>query len=68
VGLVLEGAGSCQTAIARFAFAMTDEDRNDLRWYLEDYLHDPAPTVAACIEQRMVEVSAELFRKISLLH
>ena len=27
-----------QTATARFAFALSDQDGEDLRWYLEDYV------------------------------
>ena len=67
VELALEGAGSRQTANARFAFAVTEQERKELRWYLEDYLqdpHDPAPTIAARIEQRMVEIGTELFQKV----
>ncbi|MER7273183.1 CHAT domain-containing protein [Dactylosporangium sp. NPDC000244] len=50
-----------------FAFEMTASDREDLRWYLEDYLEyplDPAPTIAARVEQRMTELGTELFEKI----
>jgi hypothetical protein len=58
---------SRQTAEARFEFAFTQEDRADLRWYLEDYLQyplDPAPQIAGRIEGRMSELGAELFQKI----
>ncbi|HEY0601454.1 MAG TPA: CHAT domain-containing protein, partial [Herpetosiphonaceae bacterium] len=67
VELALEGAESRQTAMTRFAFVLTEQDRSDLRWYLEDYLqdpHEPAPTIAARIEQRMIEIGAELFQKV----
>ena len=51
---------------ARFEFKMTS-DRADLRWYLEDYLQyplDPAPKIAARIEERMNELGIELFKEI----
>ena len=69
VEIVLEGAGPIrQTATASFAFEMTAQDQEDLRWYLEDYLqfpHDPAPKIAARVEERMVNIGADLFGKFS---
>ncbi len=56
-----------QTAVARFPFEVTAQDEADLRWYLEDYLQwpqDPAPTIAARVEERMKELGTELFRAI----
>ena len=53
--------------MAEFAFEMSDQDRRDLQWYLEDYLqqpHDPAPAIAARIEQRMAQIGCELFGKL----
>jgi hypothetical protein len=67
VQLTLDGAGRPRTETARFAFQVADQDREDLRWYLEDYLEypiDPAPAIAARVEQRMVEVGRELFTGI----
>jgi hypothetical protein len=67
VQLALNGAGRPQTATARFAFQLADQDREDLRWYLEDYLEypiDPAPAIAGRVEQRMAEVGRELFTGI----
>jgi tetratricopeptide (TPR) repeat protein len=67
VQVALDGAGRPQTASAHFAFQLTDQDRENLRWYLEDYLVypiDPAPTIAGQVEQRMAEVGRELFTKI----
>lgn len=68
VELVLEGGASRQPpATARFEFKLTDQDREDLRWYMEDYAQyplDPAPTIAARIEQRMVEIGVALFRNV----
>ncbi len=56
-----------QTAESEFEFAMTDQDQGDLRWYMEDYLvrpHDPAPIIAARIEERMSEIGKELFNGV----
>jgi hypothetical protein len=68
VETVFEGDGrACQTAVSRFTFAMSAQDQEDLRWYLEDYLQyplDPAPKIAARIEARMATLGAELFAKI----
>jgi hypothetical protein len=47
-----------------FTFALSDQDHRDLRWYLEDFLQypqDPAPAIAARIEQRMAEIGRQLF-------
>ena len=65
--LRLEGDGLPQEATAVFTFALTAQDREDLRWYLEDFLQyprDPAPAIAARIEQRLADVGDELFRAI----
>ncbi len=66
--ITLEGDGlPRQTATASFAFAMAEQDQQDLRWYLEDYLHfphEPAPKVAARVEQRIVDIGAELFKAV----
>ncbi|MBK9603815.1 MAG: CHAT domain-containing protein [Anaerolineales bacterium] len=59
--------GTRETPEARFEFKMTDSDRADLRWYLEDYLQyplDPAPQIAARIEGRIRDLGIELFKKI----
>lgn len=58
-----------QTATAKFLFTLNDQVQENLRWYLEDYLQhpfDPAPTIAAGIEQQMAEIGKDLFR--SLFH
>src|SRR3954452_21701175 len=50
-----------------FSFALSEQDREDIRWYLEDYLEfadDPAPQIAARIEQRMAAIGDELFRAL----
>ena len=68
VEIVFEGDGRArQTAVSRFTFALSAQDQEDLRWYLEDYLQyplDPAPKIAARIEARMATLGAELFAKI----
>jgi tetratricopeptide (TPR) repeat protein len=54
-------------AVSTFAFVLADQDREDLRWYLEDYLQyplDPAPTIAARIEQRIADLGEGLFREV----
>jgi tetratricopeptide (TPR) repeat protein len=50
-----------------FGFSLSDQDREDIRWYLEDYLEfaeDPAPQIAARIERRMAEIGNELYRAL----
>jgi len=54
-------------AEASFAFELTDQEREQLRWYLEDYLqnpHDPAPAIARRIERRMAELGEQLFQAV----
>lgn len=68
VEIAFEGDGRArQTAVSRFTFALSAQDQEDLRWYLEDYLQyplDPAPKIAARIEARMAALGAELFAKV----
>ncbi len=68
VELSLDGNGLVpQRATATFAFGISPHDQEDLRWYLEDYLqfpHDPAPTIAVRIEQRMTQIGAALFKAV----
>jgi tetratricopeptide (TPR) repeat protein len=56
-----------QAATSEFSFALTPQEREDMRWYLEDYLQypiDPAPQIAARIVTRLDEIGRELFRSI----
>jgi tetratricopeptide (TPR) repeat protein len=56
-----------RTARARLSVMLEAQDREDLRWYLEDYLQYPvAPTleVAARVESRLAELGAGLFRQV----
>ena len=65
--VVLEGVGARQSAIARFGFSLTAQDREDVRWYLEDYLQypaEPAPQIADRVEGRLAELGAELFAEV----
>jgi len=68
VEVALEGDGQPrQTATSRFDFKLSPQDHEDLRWYLEDYLQyplDPAPTIAARIEQRMNGIGTDLFKAV----
>ncbi|MGH8898123.1 MAG: hypothetical protein ACRDZ4_14175 [Egibacteraceae bacterium] len=46
VELALEGDGARRVAVARFSWELAPQDREDIRWYLEDYLQypiEPAP-------------------------
>src|SRR6266516_2019188 len=63
----LDDDGAKSSASAEFEFALSEQDREDLRWYLEDYLLypiDPAPTIAQRIERRMGTLGAELCRHL----
>jgi hypothetical protein len=62
-----EGDGPRRDADSHFEFQLPAQDREDIRWYLEDFLQypmDPAPTIAARIERRMEEIGRELFTKV----
>ncbi len=66
--LVLEGEGLAQqTATSTFEFKLEPQHREDVRWYLEDYLQypqDPAPTIAARIEGDLKNIGVDLFKKV----
>jgi hypothetical protein len=50
-----------------FSFALSTQDAEDIRWYLEDfriYPVDPQPKIAKAIERRMAEAGRELFRQV----
>jgi hypothetical protein len=67
VQLDLSGDGLAESAFAQFFFAVADQDREDLRWYLEDYPQypiDPAPQIAQRVEQRMRTLGGELFTQL----
>ena len=67
VEIAFENDGLRQTTNVNFKYEFTDEDRADLRWYLEDFLQypmDPAPKIALRIEVRMSELGTDLFKKV----
>ncbi len=67
VEVTLEGGGARRSTTVPVAFSMSDQDRADLRWYLEDYLQypmDPAPERAARVEARLAELGATLFKSV----
>lgn len=56
-----------QSAHATVALSFSEQDRRDLRWYLEDYLQhpfDPAPAIAARVEERIEEIGSDLFGQV----
>ena len=64
---LLEHPAHRRTAAVTLAFNFAAQEREDIRWYLEDYLDypfDPAPLIAARVERRLAEIGTELFRKI----
>jgi tetratricopeptide (TPR) repeat protein len=67
VNVALEGSGGRRQAKARLDASLTPRDREELRWYLEDYLQypaDPAPQIARRVETRLAELGEELFTQI----
>jgi tetratricopeptide (TPR) repeat protein len=50
-----------------FSFALSEQDEEDIRWYLEEYPVypvDPQPKIAKRIEKRMAQVGRELFKQV----
>src|SRR5437867_9615433 len=50
-----------------FALEWTEQEQEDLRWYLEDYpVHttEPSPQIAARIENALADVGRTLFRRL----
>lgn len=67
VEVLLEDAGPRRAASVRFGFELSAQDREDLRWYLEDYLQypvDPAPEIAREVEARLAVLGGELFGRV----
>jgi tetratricopeptide (TPR) repeat protein len=64
----LEGDGFAPIeATSSVSFPMTAQDREDLRWYLEEYAefpYDPAPAIAARVERRIAELGVALFEAV----
>ncbi len=67
VDLSLESPKAARrTAVAEFAFTLSPQQSEDLRWYYEESLlaADPGPALASQIETRMAELGRDLFRNI----
>jgi tetratricopeptide (TPR) repeat protein len=67
VDMLLDGGGPQRSASVRFGFELTARDREDLRWYLEDYLQypvDPAPEIAHGVEARLAALGEVLFGQV----
>ena len=67
VEIALEGGPFRQTAVSEFKFALSPQDEEGIRWYLEDFplfRHDPTPVIAARVEKRMAEIGRDLFRRV----
>jgi tetratricopeptide (TPR) repeat protein len=64
VDVVLDEAGARRAASAQVEWTLDAQDREEVRWYLEDYLQypvDPAPQIARRVEGRLQTLGAELF-------
>lgn len=69
IDITLTGDGDHRSAAVQFKWGMKPRDQEDLRWYLEDYLEypvDPAPEIAARVEQRLSVLGGELFASVFL--
>lgn len=67
VKVALERSSKIQEYLSYFVFQVKDQEQENIRWYLEDFLQypqEPAPKIAAKIEQRMAEIGIELFEKV----
>lgn len=68
VEVSLEGDDGVRRVVeAGFDFAIDGQDREDLRWYLEDYLQypfDPAPEIAARTEEKIATLGKDLFEAV----
>jgi len=63
VAVELQEDGSRWSATAKVDLDLDRAELERLRWYLEDYLEypiDPAPKIAAQVEQRLVELGRDL--------
>jgi tetratricopeptide (TPR) repeat protein len=66
IAAAIRFAGEANSAQAEveFTFSWSDQDQEDLRWYLEDYLTypvEPAPAIASRIEERLQAAGDRLF-------
>ena len=56
-----------QAVTSEFDFDLSPQNREGLRWYLEDYLQHiapPAPQIAARVEKHIEEIGVRLFRAV----
>ena len=56
-----------RVAVAEFATPSGEEDRERIRWYLEDYAEfpsDPAPAIAQEAEANLARAGADLFQQV----
>jgi tetratricopeptide (TPR) repeat protein len=67
VEVTLEGEGAPRRAVAQVKLALEAAELDRLRWYLEDYPAypiNPAPRIAAEVEDRLAGLGVELFRAV----
>lgn len=67
--ILLDNDKEVKTAQIYLPSIVKDNDRADMRWYLEDYLQypiDPAPAIAKRIENRISQIGTELFNAVLL--
>ncbi len=67
IAVELTGAGPRLTATAQFSFALSDQERQDVRWYVEEYAEypfAPHPERAARVEHLMHDLGVRLFRHL----
>lgn len=65
--MTLEDGARRHVAASEFSFTMDADDRERLRWYLEDFLEyplDPAPDIAADVEERLRQLGTALFEVV----
>jgi hypothetical protein len=63
----LDGVGAPLEATTDFDFAVSAEDAEQVRWYLEDFLEyplEPAPLVASRVERRLAQLGTSLFTSV----
>ena len=68
VNIAFEAPGVArQTVTCPVTFSLNDQQQEEIRWYLEDYLQfpqDPAPTIAQRVEDQMAKIGTDLFKAI----
>jgi tetratricopeptide (TPR) repeat protein len=67
VAVELDGDGPRRTATGQVRLVLDPVELERVRWYLEDYLEyplDPAPTIAAQVEARLVDLGRDLFAQV----